>query len=153
MQFDSQKLTADYIQDAKIKGETVIAIVRLVLLIPLLIIALAVATGDIPRYGVVGAFTNPVLWAEISFMLVALVISLLTLRKMRRRHYAPWMTYALPIMDVVLVTLTVGIVADPGSGLMFTGSPPWLYFLFIILCVLRSSPQAVVITGVASALT
>jgi methyl-accepting chemotaxis protein len=147
MDADVKKNAQAYITEAKINGEHVIAIIRLILLPPLLAFAIVIMIGNVSETSLVLALTNPVFLSEILFLIIAAIVSLLTIRFTRRKQYRWWMNYILPLIDVALVTATVMTVSAPGTGLVVTGATPWLYVIFLCLCVLRNSPSSVILTG------
>ncbi len=149
METDIRKQAQLYITEAKIEGERVIAIVRLVLILPILVFAVVILGESVSESGWGTALAAPTIWVELACLITAAFASIFTLRQTRRKLYAPWMNIVLPLFDVILVTVTLVVIAEPKTGFMVTASTPWLYIIFLILCVLRSSPLSVVVTGVS----
>jgi methyl-accepting chemotaxis protein len=142
-----------YITETRIEGERIIAVVRLVLMLPILAFAIIILAEAVNESGWEIALSAATFWFELLFLLCAGIVSIITLRRTRRQQYARWMNIVLPLVDVLLVTATLVVIADPTTGFMVTAATPWLYIIFLILCVLRSSPLSVIITGIAISLT
>jgi len=147
----NQKLAEEYILEAKIKGERLIAISRLIMIIPLLGMSVALLIQEIFEKGFERGIGYFVFWLEVAFIFLAVLVSLDTLRRMKAKRYANWMPYLLPLFDISLIAVVVFFVSTPLSGLMFCGAAPWLFLIFISLGTLRNSPRSVILTGALSA--
>jgi methyl-accepting chemotaxis protein len=148
MDTDIKKFAQEYITDAKINGEKVIAIVRLVLIPILFVFAVIIMLEDVAKTNLIHGISSPIFLLEVALLLVATTVSILTLRASRRKQYKWWMNHLVPLVDIALVTATIMGIALPDTGFILSGAPPWMYIIFLCLCVLRNSPLSVIITGV-----
>lgn len=140
--------------DARIRGERIIAIIRLVLLVPLSVFVVSLFLQNVANRGLGGAVSDPALYVELVCMVAAVVLSLWVLRLAREGIYRSWMPYVFPFLDVTFITVIAATIARyPLSSIAFTGAPPHLYYIFLVLCVFRNSPPSVVFTGVYAAVS
>ncbi len=142
-----KKHAQEFITEAKINGEYVIAIIRLVLVPPLAAFAVSIMLGNAGEIGLLQAVTKPFFMSEIVFLLIGTFVSIVTILTTRRKHYRWWMNHLVPLVDITLVTLTVITIAPPDTGLVVTGAAPWIFIIFLCLSVLRYSPLSVIVTG------
>ncbi|MBN1524284.1 MAG: methyl-accepting chemotaxis protein [Spirochaetales bacterium] len=151
MAVDIKNIAREYILESRMKGERTIAKIRLIVLGPLFLFAIAVAASGIQEKGI-GVFTEITFILEVLFMLCAVIMSFWTLRQIKKKIYHDWMQYIIPVFDIALVSATVYIVSAPTTGLMFTGGAPWIYLLFLAINALRNSRSSVLFTGVLMSL-
>ncbi|RPJ07129.1 MAG: hypothetical protein EHM28_08250, partial [Spirochaetaceae bacterium] len=147
MKTEVNALVKEQVLLSRIRGERTLAIIRLILLIPLFLFAVVVVISGIPEKGVLFAFTENIFILELCLIVLALLVSLWTLRYMKRKIYYEWMKYAIPAVDIALVSATVYLVSAPDSGLMFTGAAPWFFFIFLVLESFRNSKASIIFTG------
>lgn len=142
------------ILESRIRGERIIAIVRLFVLtfVALLMVYVFFNSMNKPdsiKKDVIQAFI-----VEIIALSVAVGASLWVLRITKRGQYYSFMKYALPFIDITLLSISnYANAVYPGSGFIITGAPSWFYFSFIILTVLRNSPSSVLFTGIYAAVS
>ncbi|MBN2353141.1 MAG: hypothetical protein JXD23_11270 [Spirochaetales bacterium] len=142
-----KKHAQEFITEAKINGEYVIAIIRLVLVPPLAAFAVSIMLKDVGDIGLIKSVTNLAFVLEVIFLLIGTFVSIITILTTRRKHYRWWMKYLVPLVDIALVTLTVITIAPSDTGLVVTGAAPWIFIIFLCLSVLRYSPVSVMVSG------
>ena len=134
---------------SRITGERIIAVARLILLIPLTLFAVFILVRKASEVGSLKPILEPAFLVEFGSILAVLIYSLWLLRLLGRRSYKDYITYVSPFIDITLLNLIVyANAAFPRVSLVYTGAPTFLYFIFIALAVLRNSPSSVVFTGV-----
>ncbi len=148
----SRQLAFQSILRSRIQGEKIIAIIRFILLIPLTGFALFIFIREVLATGFLKTL------AQIPFIVNFVSISLVTiysvwlLKQLKKEKYHNSIQFISPAIDITLLNFIVYFnafnAATPREGLIFTGSPNFLYFIFLTLAVLRYSPASVIFTGV-----
>jgi methyl-accepting chemotaxis protein len=144
----AQQLTEQLIKDSRIKGERLIAFIRLILIIPIFSFFLIIVFEHYAEEGIGIIITDPAMSAELICIIVAVILSIYIIKITNQHKYFDWMKYVLPFVDISLLNIIAFMMArPPHSGLTFTGVFPWFYFIFIAVCVLRNSAVSVLFTG------
>jgi methyl-accepting chemotaxis protein len=149
---ETSGLVQESILQARMRGERLIAIVRLIIIPILLFLAVFVFYREAERNGFIYALRNSAFVVQLIALLVATAYSFWQLNRIKRRHYHNFMKYVSPFIEITLLSIIHYVnAAPPRNALIITGSPTFLYFVFIILCALRNSPGSVVFTGIYAA--
>jgi methyl-accepting chemotaxis protein len=144
-----KQLAEQLIIDSRIKGERLIAYLRLILIIPIFFFFLAIVLQHYGEGGLGVVFTDPAFFTELVCILLAIGLSFYTIRATNQHRYFSWMKYVLPFIDISMLNVIALFMAfPPHSGLTFTGAFPFFYFIFLLLYVLRNSVSSVLFSGI-----
>ncbi len=146
---DAKKLTEQLILESRINGERLIAYIRLILILPIFIFFLVVVMQHYDSEGLMVVFQDAAFFLELIFILIAVMVSIYIIRITNQQKYFSWMKFILPLIDISMLNIIALFIArPPHSALTFTGVFPWLYFIFLILYVMRNSAASVLFTGI-----
>jgi methyl-accepting chemotaxis protein len=146
------RLAYESILNSRIQGEKIIAFGRFILLIPLSGFAFFIFIEKIAVSGIVKAISEVPLIVNFVSIILVIVYSIWLLRKLKNKKYHPSIQFISPAIDITFLNFIIFFNAfsaqNPREGLIITGAPTFLYFVFLILAVLRYSLASVVFTGV-----
>ncbi len=134
---------------SRMKGEKLISNVRLFLILVLLALASFIFIKSAGDKGLGKAILEKSFLVEFLSLAVATVYSFWVLGRIKRNRYLNAIKYISPFIEMSLLTVIMYYNADsPRNALIMTGSPTFLYLVFLILCSFRNSPSSVIFAGV-----
>jgi methyl-accepting chemotaxis protein len=145
----SKQIANTSILQSRIAGERIIAITRLILLVPLVVFAIILYVQEAVVVGFGKAISEPAYITEFSCIIAVTIYSLWLLNQLKSNKYHNSISYISPAIDITLLNFIVFFNAGvPREGLVITGAPTFLYFIFLALSILRNSPSSVIFTGI-----
>lgn len=146
-----EKLSNELILDMRIKGERLVAVIRLFLLIPIILMAVSVIiTNEAQATGLRRFFA-------IFFYLLGIIIggifSIIVLKTIKAKQYHKIILYIGSLIEITLLNIVNYTNANNKPSLIITGAITFLYFIFIVLSAFRISITSVIITGVYSGIS
>jgi methyl-accepting chemotaxis protein len=148
------RMAQESILRARMQGERLIAITRLILMVPLSLFILLVFLKKAAEVGVVKAMGDATFSIELLCLVAALIYTLWILRQLKRDRYFNSIKYLSPFIEVTLLNIIMFANATyPGVSLIITGAPTFLYFVFLALCAFRNSSSSVLFMGIYAAIS
>jgi methyl-accepting chemotaxis protein len=145
---NTRSMAQQLILRERIKGERTIAITRLIILIPIALIAVFVMVNLLRRSSSNSA-AIPLFICYVVSLAIAASGSIWVLRITKQGSYHAWMKYLFPFVDISLVNCVIFFNASaPHYALVITGAATFLYFIFLVLAAMRNSTSSVLFTGI-----
>ncbi len=137
---------------SRMQGERLIAIIRLFLIVILFALAALIFVREVDSVGLIPALSQLAFISEAIGLMLAAGYSIWVLRRVKKNRYHNSIKYVSPFIEITLMTIIAYFNADyPRNGLILTGAPTFMYFIFLVLSLFRNSPSSVIFTGVYSA--
>jgi methyl-accepting chemotaxis protein len=145
---NSNRIAKEFLLGSQVKGERIITIIRLILLIPLFLFIIIVFIKSSIENGFLSAIREPLYMIELGCLLVFLPYSFWLLGQLKKNKYFTVIKYLSPFIDITLLSIIVLMNAPSFRiALIMTGAPTFIYFVFLVLSVLRNSISSVIFTG------